>query len=290
MHTPKTVLGFNGELFEPTTGHYLLGNGYRAYSPLLMIFIQPDSWSPFGAGGLNAYAYCKGDPVNAADPTGHMPFPSSRPWNFRWIQPPPSPNHSRPGSPFTASMQDFPLLDNFPEQPVMVPAAVVGSSPTGLAPAAVSPSRPPSPFPQSSPLASTSSTALASSGAHTEALPPIMGARNRLKQGAVDRRNKIVNNLPGMIKSRNTQAILELSKENRSKSAVLKELYRLLPLSARERAVTMDTQHGTPMLRKFHLDWLVARARAAGNKKDMRFYRSLRKVTADPRHNGASRR
>ncbi len=101
-------IGFNGELLECITGHYLLGNGYRAYSTWLMIFIQPDSWSPFGAGGLNAYAYCKGDPVNAADPTGHMPFPTSRPWNFRWTQPPPSPNRSRPGSPFMANMQDFP--------------------------------------------------------------------------------------------------------------------------------------------------------------------------------------
>lgn len=73
MPTLKTLLGFNGELFEPGTGHCLLGNGYRAYSPVLMIFIQPDSWSPFGAGGLNAYAYCEGGPTNLVDPTGHKP-------------------------------------------------------------------------------------------------------------------------------------------------------------------------------------------------------------------------
>ncbi|MDG9886636.1 RHS repeat-associated core domain-containing protein [Pseudomonas sp. GD04058] len=70
----KASLGFNGELFESWTGHYLLGKGYRGYSPLLLIFIQPDSWSPFGAGGLNAYAYCLGDPVNHCDPTGHFPW------------------------------------------------------------------------------------------------------------------------------------------------------------------------------------------------------------------------
>ncbi|MHA6197890.1 RHS repeat-associated core domain-containing protein [Pseudomonas wadenswilerensis] len=66
------ALGFNGELPDANTGHYLLGNGYRAYNPVLMRFNQPDSWSPFGAGGLNAYAYCVGDPVNRRDPTGHM--------------------------------------------------------------------------------------------------------------------------------------------------------------------------------------------------------------------------
>ncbi|KPZ22499.1 RHS repeat-associated core domain-containing protein, partial [Pseudomonas syringae group genomosp. 3] len=31
----------------------------------------PDSLSPFGKGGLNAYAYCAGDPVNRSDPSGH---------------------------------------------------------------------------------------------------------------------------------------------------------------------------------------------------------------------------
>ena len=39
-----------------------------------MRFNSPDSWSPFGDGGLNAYAYCGGDPMNQADPTGHSPF------------------------------------------------------------------------------------------------------------------------------------------------------------------------------------------------------------------------
>ncbi|NNJ18092.1 RHS repeat-associated core domain-containing protein [Pseudomonas putida CSV86] len=237
----KTLLGFNGELFEHTTGHCLLGNGYRAYSPLLMIFIQPDSWSPFGAGGLNAYAYCKGDPVNAADPTGHMPFPSSRPWNFRWIQPPPSPNHSRPGSPFTASMQDFPLLDNFPEQPVMVPAAVVGSSPTGLAPAAVSPSRPPSPFPQSSPVASSSSRALASSVPRKKRLRPATQKRKTEKNKLAREKMKrdIADAIPGLFASRDATGIKNLAvrgKEHRV--AVLQGLYEDLPLTSQMRAST----------------------------------------------------
>ncbi|ORC43846.1 hypothetical protein BZK31_28960, partial [Pseudomonas floridensis] len=36
-------------------------------------FNSPDSLSPFGKGGLNAYAYCLGDPVNRKDPTGRVP-------------------------------------------------------------------------------------------------------------------------------------------------------------------------------------------------------------------------
>ncbi|WP_445379516.1 RHS repeat-associated core domain-containing protein, partial [Pseudomonas syringae] len=63
--------GFNGERPDPLTGHYLLGNGYRAYNPALMRFNSPDSMSPFGKGGMNAYAYCAGDPVNRSDPSGH---------------------------------------------------------------------------------------------------------------------------------------------------------------------------------------------------------------------------
>ena len=67
-----SLLGFNGERRDPVTGSYLLGNGYRAFNPVLMRFNSPDSWSPFGEGGLNAYGYCVGDPVNQSDPTGHI--------------------------------------------------------------------------------------------------------------------------------------------------------------------------------------------------------------------------
>ncbi len=52
-----SLLGFNGERTDPVTGHYLLGNGYRAINPVLMRFNSPDSWSPFGEAGLNVYAY-----------------------------------------------------------------------------------------------------------------------------------------------------------------------------------------------------------------------------------------
>lgn len=68
-----SLLGFNGERRDPVTGCYHLGNGYRQFNPVLMRFNSPDSWSPFGEGGLNAYAYCLGDPVNRTDETGHRP-------------------------------------------------------------------------------------------------------------------------------------------------------------------------------------------------------------------------
>jgi RHS repeat-associated protein len=67
-----SLLGFNGERPDAVTEHYLLGNGYRAFNPVLMRFNSPDSLSPFGKGGLNAYAYCIGDPVNQIDTTGHF--------------------------------------------------------------------------------------------------------------------------------------------------------------------------------------------------------------------------
>ena len=69
-----SLLGFTGERPDPVTGHYLLGNGYRAFNPTLMRFNSPDKLSPFGRGGLNCYAYCLGDPVNSADPNGHTPL------------------------------------------------------------------------------------------------------------------------------------------------------------------------------------------------------------------------
>jgi RHS repeat-associated protein len=65
-------LGFNGERYDPLTRTYSLGQGYRSYSNLLMRFLAPDNLSPFGQGGMNAYGYCSGDPVNNLDPTGHM--------------------------------------------------------------------------------------------------------------------------------------------------------------------------------------------------------------------------
>lgn len=65
------LLGFNGEPPDTVTGHYLLGNGLRAFNPALMRFNSPDSISPFWFGGLNSYSYCLQDPVNYQDPSGN---------------------------------------------------------------------------------------------------------------------------------------------------------------------------------------------------------------------------
>lgn len=66
------LLGFNGEAFDPVSGTYRLGNGYRTYSPAFRQFLTPDSMSPFGARGINPCAYCAGDPINHSDPSGHF--------------------------------------------------------------------------------------------------------------------------------------------------------------------------------------------------------------------------
>lgn len=65
-------LAFNGERLDHLSNAYLLGNGYRCFSPSLMRFLSPDNLSPFEHGGINPYAYCSDDPINFTDPTGHM--------------------------------------------------------------------------------------------------------------------------------------------------------------------------------------------------------------------------
>ena len=72
VSSAQILLGFNAEPIDTSTGYYPLGNGYRLYSPVTMRFFAPDSWSPFGKGGLNAYGYCAGDPINSVDPDGHV--------------------------------------------------------------------------------------------------------------------------------------------------------------------------------------------------------------------------
>ncbi|UVL76254.1 RHS repeat-associated core domain-containing protein [Pseudomonas putida] len=67
-----SVIGFSGYYFDALSTHYLLGNGYRSYSPSMMRFLSPDSLSPFSRGGLNAYGYCAGDPLNRVDPDGRF--------------------------------------------------------------------------------------------------------------------------------------------------------------------------------------------------------------------------
>lgn len=70
-------LSFNAQHRDLHSKFYLLGNGYRGYKPELMRFNSPDTLSPFGKGGANAYAYCANDPVNRLDPSGHF---------FKWLK------------------------------------------------------------------------------------------------------------------------------------------------------------------------------------------------------------
>ncbi|WP_122574060.1 RHS repeat-associated core domain-containing protein [Pseudomonas viridiflava] len=71
---PPYLPGYTGQAPDPITGHYQLGNGARAFNPILMRFNSPDTLSPFGKGGLNTYGYCWGDPIGRTDPTGHFPI------------------------------------------------------------------------------------------------------------------------------------------------------------------------------------------------------------------------
>lgn len=65
-----TRQAYCGQVRDQLTGHYHLGNGHRTFSPFVMRFNSPDRLSPFGAGGINAYTYCNGDPINFYDPDG----------------------------------------------------------------------------------------------------------------------------------------------------------------------------------------------------------------------------
>lgn len=67
------LLAFAGEAGALLPQGYLLGNGKRAYHTGTMRFHSPDVFSPFGRGGLNAYAYCTGDPINKVDRDGDSP-------------------------------------------------------------------------------------------------------------------------------------------------------------------------------------------------------------------------
>lgn len=65
-----SLAAFTGQRLDPFSNCYALGNGHRYYSPRLMRFLQADTLSPFRQGGINAYSYCQGDPINREDSNG----------------------------------------------------------------------------------------------------------------------------------------------------------------------------------------------------------------------------
>jgi RHS repeat-associated protein len=101
-----SLLEFNGERPDPMTGNYLLGNGYRAFNTALLRFNSPDTMSPFGKGGLNAYGYCLGDPINKQDSSGH--FPKLNGFQ-KWLK---TPRKKSTPSAQTASNQKYRTLHN----------------------------------------------------------------------------------------------------------------------------------------------------------------------------------
>ena len=63
--------GFDGQRTDNETGFQFLGNGYRAYNPILRRFMAYDSISPFDKGGINGYIFATNNPVLFQDPSGH---------------------------------------------------------------------------------------------------------------------------------------------------------------------------------------------------------------------------
>ncbi|MDD7381872.1 MAG: RHS repeat-associated core domain-containing protein [Bacillales bacterium] len=66
---------YKGYYYDVETSLYYLITRY--YDPEIGRFISPDSvdyLNPQSINGLNLYCYCYNDPINYADPDGHMPF------------------------------------------------------------------------------------------------------------------------------------------------------------------------------------------------------------------------
>jgi len=71
---PTQHFGFDGQLTDSQTNWQFLGQGYRAYNPMLHRFMSQDSLSPFDKGGINGYVFGSNNPIMMSDPTGHVSF------------------------------------------------------------------------------------------------------------------------------------------------------------------------------------------------------------------------
>ena len=69
----KNAQGFDEQRTDKATGYQFLGNGYRAYNPILHRFMQMDDIrdSPFDKGGINGYVFANNNPIMSFDPSGH---------------------------------------------------------------------------------------------------------------------------------------------------------------------------------------------------------------------------
>ena len=81
----RPLIGMHGERLDwigPRSQLYHLGNGVRSYAPTMQSFLSMDPFSPFSAGGTNAYGFCGNDPINHSDPSG---FLSEWATNVLWL-------------------------------------------------------------------------------------------------------------------------------------------------------------------------------------------------------------
>ena len=81
----ESLIGFAGQMQSLLPIGYFLGNGYRFFDVVTHRFNSPDEFSPFGRGGVNAYVYCGGDPVNRTDPSGHITYYYGLSSHFDWV-------------------------------------------------------------------------------------------------------------------------------------------------------------------------------------------------------------